>query len=163
MRTVLPSNWTAGIAEAVNVGGFATPSIDGWVLVVGRDVAAATLDARRVEAMLTALGAVFGAAQWFVTDDENDRHGWAIAASGELVRGYAFAGEHGHIWWHGDVTDAEHALRCFVDDPRDSSDDEVKWWPERRTVLALARAWSVDPSALPERDLPPSRGWLGRL
>jgi hypothetical protein len=113
--------------------------------------------------MLSALGTAFGTAQWFVTDDANDRHGWAIAASGDLVRGYAFVGEHGHVWWHGDVTAAEHALGCFVDDPRDSSDDDVKWWPERRTVLALARAWSIDPSALHERDLPPSCGWLGRL
>src|SRR5690606_19819619 len=102
------------------------------------------------------------------TDEERDVHGWAIAERGALVRGYAYSEEQGHTFWHGELTPAERELGCFLDDLRDQSDDEIKWWPDRVTVLALAKAWSLDPSKLGDgvvsRDgSAPSTGWLGRM
>ncbi len=164
LRTVLPANWAAGLAEVQQQGVFVTPSVDGWVLAVGADLRA---DDRSVGAFVTPLlerlGATFGGAAWFFTDAAVERHGWALATRSELARGYAFDGEQGHVFWHGEVTDAERELDCFVDDPRDSSDDDIKWWPDERTVLSLAAAWSLDPGRIAERARAPSVGWVGRL
>lgn len=163
LRTVLPANWSAGLAEVDTAGVFVAPPVDGWVLAVGRDLAAATRDPDRIAALLLPISAEFAEAQWFATDGTDDFHGWALAARRQLVRAYAYHGEVGHVLWHGEVTPAERGLACFVDDPRDRSDDDVKWWPDRRIVLALARAWSLDPDGLARPGLPAGSGYVGRL
>jgi len=164
MRTVLPANWNGGLADVVQEGVFATPSVAGWVLVVGRDLAVKTHDPQAVEELLPPLSEEFGTVQWFSTDEVRDVHGWALAENGELQRGYAYDEDNGHTYWYGDVTDAERELDCFRDDPRDQSDDEIKWWPDRRVVLALAAAWSVDPSRLADAaEVAPGSGWVGRI
>lgn len=143
---------------------FVTPAVDGWVLVVGPDAAAREGDeAAFVAPLLERLSSAFGEAQWFATFADADRHGWAVACGGVLQRAYAYSGEQGHVWWHGERTRAETDHGCFVDDPRDRSDDEVKWWPDAACVRGLAAAWSVDPARLGERALPKSAGLVGRL
>ncbi len=164
LRTVLPANWATGLAEAQQCGVFVTPPVDGWVLAVGADLRAEGGDIGAfVTPLLERLGARFGAAAWFLTDVAEERHGWALAHRHGLRRGYAYHGEHGHVFWHGEVTEAEHGLGCYIDDPRDTSDDECKWWPDTREVFALAAIWSVDPRRLPERAPQPSVGSIGRL
>lgn len=164
LRTVLPANWASGLAEVRQAGVFVTPAIDGWVLAVGADLRAERGDVGAfVLPLLQRLGAAFGGAAWFLTDPGGERHGWALATRREVVRGYAYDGEHGHVFWLGDVTDAERELDCFVDDPRDQTDDAVKWWPDQLHVLGLAAAWSIDPRRLPERARGASAGWVGRL
>ncbi len=164
LRTVLPANWATGLAEVQRQGVFVTPCVDGWVLAVGADLRA---DVDHVDGFVTPLlerlGEVFGGAAWFLTDAAGERHGWALATQREVVRGYAYDGARGHVFWRGEVTDAEHELDCFVDDPRDSSDDEIKWWPDHGVVLSLAAAWSLDPRRLEGRSGAPSIGWVGRL
>lgn len=163
LRTVLPANWRAGLDEVAEQGVFVTPPVDGWVFAVGRDVAVRTADPTEIEPLVALLSERFGEAFWFATDDDREVHGWARGERGVLTRGYAFAEEHGHIFWHGDVTEHEHALGCFVDDPRDRSDDEIKWWPDRATVCALAGRWAVDPSRIDAGMQPAGTGFVGRL
>jgi hypothetical protein len=168
LRTVLPANWSSALAQVTSEGVFVTPPVQGWVLVVGRDLAVTTQDPNELVTLLPGLSEEYGKALWFSTDEDRDVHGWAIAERGELLRGYAYIEEHGHTFWHGDITDEERELGCFLDDPRDQSDDEIKWWPDRRTVLALAKAWSLDPSTLgfdgPHADGNAAAvGWLGRM
>jgi hypothetical protein len=164
LRTVLPANWASGLADAAREGVFVTPAVRGTVLATGADVAAHDLEGALLP-LLQRLSRAFGSAAWFRSDGERDEFGWAIATGGELVRAYAYSGEHGHAGWHGDVTPQERALGCFVDDPRDRSDDEIKWWPDRRTVHALAAAWSLDPDTLPAHasQSPCGVGAVGRL
>lgn len=163
LRTVLPANWAGGLAEA-RQGVFVTPPVDGLVGVVGRDVAAAAASTETtLLPLLQRASRVFGRAAWFHCDADGDTFGWALAERGEIVRAYAFAGEHGHALWLGDVTAAERDLGCFVDDPRDHSDDEAKWWPDRRIVHALAKAWAFDPDALPDRREVTGCGLVGRI
>lgn len=160
---MLPANWRSGLVEAAERGAFVSPAVTDWVFAVGPDLRGAAGDVGGfVTPLLERLSAAFGVAAWFTTNTAAEQHGWALAQQGELVRGYAFDGDHGHVFWHGEVTDAERALQCFVDDPRDQSDDDVKWWPDERIVLALAGAWSLDPSRLGE--VPPAAGvgWFGR-
>lgn len=163
LRTVQPANWRSGLAHARERGVFVTPALDGWVLAVGEDLRGDQQEDRLVPELLQRLSATFGKAAWFATHAQGERHGWALGERGELVRGYAFDGERGHVFWSGDVTDAERELNCFVDDPRDHSEDEVKWWPDERIVLAMAAAWSLDPRTLGERGRGVSAGWHGRL
>lgn len=163
LRTVLPANWRAGLADVEDQGVFVTPPVDGWVFAVGRDVAVHTADPAGVEPLLASLSETFGEAFWFMTDDERDSHGWARGVRGELTRAYAFAEEHGHILWRGEVSEEEHALGCFVDDPRDRSDDEVKWWPDQGIVRALAGRWALDPSGIDGARVAVGTGFVGRL
>jgi hypothetical protein len=161
---VLPANWEGGLAEARQQGVFVAPPVDGYVHVVGRDVAAAAPHAETaLLPLLQRASRVCGRAAWFHVDADADSFGWALAERGEIVRAYAFAGERGHVLWVGEVTDAERRLDCFVDDPRDRSDDETKWWPDRRIVHAMAAAWCRDPDALAGLDAPPGTGLVGRL
>ncbi len=162
LRTVLPANWAGGLAEVAAAGVFVTPPVRGVVLATGPDLAAHDFDGALLP-LLQRLSGAFGSAAWFRADTTADEFGWAIAVGGDLVRGYAYCGERGHVAWHGDVTPQERALGCFVDDPRDGSDDDVKWWPDRRIVHELAAAWSLDPDTLGALGAAPSAGAVGRL
>jgi hypothetical protein len=162
LRTVLPSNWESGLRAVVREGVFVTPPVSGWVLAVGHDLAVASQDPSAMEQLLPGLSEQFGEALWFSTDEVRDVHGWAVAERGELLRAYAYNEDHGHIMWQGEILDRERELGCFLDDPRDQSDDEIKWWPDRRLVLALAASWSVDPSRLGNSAVSGS-GWVGRM
>lgn len=163
LRTVLPANWRAGLDEVQRQGVFVTPPVGGRVFAVGADLGLrASGDAERLAVLLERLSSTFGHAMWFTTDDVAEVHGWMSATRGQLERGYAFAGDAGHVFWHGDVTDAERELGCFVDDPRDTSDDEVKWWPDTRVVCAVASAWGLDPGRI-EGAAAPAVGYCGRL
>ena len=163
VRTQLPANWQAGLAEAADVGVFVSPPVDGLVFVVGR----ALLGGEAVESVLVPrlerLSQRFGKVAWFCADGARDVFGWALAEQGRVRRGYAWQEDGGTAWWHGDVTDPERELGCFVDDPRDCSDDEEKWWPDRRFVHALAAAWSVDPDRLADARPATALGLVGRL
>lgn len=162
LRTVLPANWCGGLAAAKS-GAFVSPAVSGLVFVTGHDVAALAADAD-VLPLLQRLSGQFGRACWFRSDDEQDEFGWASAARGEIVRAYAYRGDDGHVLWQGEVTATEQQLECFLDDPRDSSDDEVRWWPDRRLVHAVAAAWSIDPDRFDDGGArSPGVGAAGRL
>lgn len=163
LRTVLPASWRAGLDEVREQGVFVTPAVGGWVFAVGRDVAVRTADPAETEAQLGALSSEFGEAFWFMADAERDVFGWARGERGRCLRAYAFAEEHGHYLWHGDVTPEEHELACFRDDPRDRSDDDVKWWPDEAVVCSLAGLWASDPTRIRPEAAPAGAGLLGRL
>lgn len=164
LRTVLPANWCAGLQEVAQQGVFVSPVVDGHVLAVGNDLSLSGDGAlAAMVARLEQLSKAFGGAVWFTTYDEAEVHGWMLAERGELRRGYAFVAAAGHVFWQGDPTAAERELGCFVDDPRDGSDDDVKWWPDTAVTCALAAAWSLDPRRLGDRDIAPATGWVGRL
>lgn len=162
LRTVLPANWASGLGTAADSGVFVSPPVGGFVLAAGADLAAAWPPDEAVPPLLAELSRRFGRAAWFCRDANRERFGWAWAERGLLVRGYAYDGEHGHVFWHGDVTDDERALGCFVDDPRDHSHDEIKWWPDARLVTTLAARWSLDPARLGGDGAMPSLGFHGR-
>lgn len=160
LRTVLPANWFAGLQAEEGV--FVTPSIDGWVLAVGDDLRGNGDYARVVPALIERLSAVCGEAAWFVTHDEAEHHGWALARRGQVERAFVWAGDDAEVLWLGEVTAAERDIGCYVDDPRDQSEDGG-WWPDDRHVLRIAARWSVDPSRLAAGGRSPSVGCLGRL
>lgn len=165
LRTLLPANWRAGLAAVKSEGVFVTPSIDGFVLVVGRDACPAMGNLPEfVQQWLERLSQRFGEAQWYRSERACDQHGWAVAHHGVLSRAWCWDGEEDEVTWqHGEPTRAEAGLGFFVDDPRDRSDAVHKWWPDGASVRRLAAAWSLAPHELGCRGLPPSRGAIGRL
>jgi hypothetical protein len=149
LRTVLPANWLAGLAETDTAGVFVSPAVRGTTWVVGADLRpGVVLGIEALAELVTTLSRDHGRAVWCVGDDRTDTHGWLLAERGELQRGYLYDGERGHVFWHGELTAAEVDLGCFVDDPRDRSDDDDKWWPDARVVLALAERFGADPRGL---------------
>jgi hypothetical protein len=162
LRTVLPANWAAGLAEVAAQGTFVSPPVAGLVLVTGADLRRHSDPEQDLLPLLERLSRQFGNVCWFASDSDGDVHGWARAVGGAVERAYAYVGDRGHQLWVGEVTAHEHALGCFVDDPRDQSDDEVKWWPDRATVHALAAAWAIDPDRLALAADAPAVGQVGR-
>lgn len=162
VRSVLPASWVAGLTHAVDEGIFVTPPVDGWVFAVGLDAFQAG-DCERIRQLLVQLGEHCGTAFWFATHVRMDLHGWACADAQKLVRGYLYDGDEPRVVWdHGDATSTEMDLGFFVDDPRDSSEDSIKWWPTPACVLRLAARWTVDPIDIAGRGRP-GVGLLGRL
>lgn len=163
VRGAVPASWFAGLPAAVEREGiFVTPPVDGWVFAVGSD-AFLRGDVGRIAGALCRLGAACGPAYWFATHARSDVHGWAQAQRGQLVRAYLYDGEDVRVAWdEGPATPAEVELGFFVDDPRDTSDDLVKWWPTPADVVRLAGVWSRCPIGVAGRGTP-GVGRLGRL
>jgi hypothetical protein len=157
-----PSTWAEGLKGAYQGRVFVTPPIDGtgWVLAAstrfpdpgdrkGKDEATPSL-----ERLSRALGEV----QYFATYDVIDLHAWARFVNGAAVRKLAFIGADGTVVWdEGDLTPEERKLGLLY--TRKSLEKEP--FPSEANVFALAGAWSVDPSTLQTRQLPPSLGLAG--
>jgi hypothetical protein len=155
LRTLMPANWRAGLAEPEPRAVFVSPPVAGFVFAVGGGVDAGS-DTEALLAQVAALSRTFGVAAWFRADMAVERHGFVLARRGEVVRGY------GTGLWCGEPTPAEHELGCYVADPRDRSGDPEPWWPDDRIVLAIAAAWTVDPSRLDARAVAAGVGLVGR-
>jgi hypothetical protein len=128
-----------------------TPPIPGagdarWLLVTGRWLlrAGPAVDVAQLSATLGT------EVQFFATYRVSELHRWQRAVDGDLTRAFEYVGETGEVTkWRGEPDDAEAAigLPAVLDDEADilvSEDD----------VMRLARAWSVDPTALDGRPAP---------
>jgi hypothetical protein len=162
IRDVAPSTWADGLKAAYAGRVFVTPPLTaaGWVLAAStrfpdpgdknhKDVATPAL-----ERLSRALGEV----QYFTTYDVLDLHAWARFVNGAAVRKLAFIGADGTVVWaEGEPTPEERKLgllftaKSLVKPPS----------PTEENVYAVAGAWSVDPTTLQSRNLPPSLGLLG--
>lgn len=175
--------WSDGIAAVYSDRGgldrvFVTPPVDGWSFVVSLGLPLPMGDAYVDSAsrLLERLSDVFGRVAYFVSYPGLDFFGWALADDGRLVRCFAI-GREGAVWNRGAVTADERTLAAeffgltevgrptsgiglaeSVDGP-----DPAPLHPFReKDVVALARAWTVDPTALDERgDLDRGIGYVG--
>ena len=144
MRTVGPAVSGEGTARAAE--GMFVFAHSGFVCAVGDD-AWQRGDFAAIEGALERLSRAFGDATWFCVDARSSRFGWAAARSGSLQRAWCGDGDEERVLWQaGDPTVAERDLGFFLDDPRDGTDDEHKWWPVGSDVRALAARWSADPT-----------------
>ncbi|MGE3171916.1 MAG: hypothetical protein AB7O97_04770 [Planctomycetota bacterium] len=155
LRTAVPADWSRGAAGAAD-GLFVAP-LGRFVVAVGVDAwHRGELDA--VAAALRTLSQQVGDAAWFGIDERAERFGWALARGGRLERAFCYCGDaHAVLWDEGEVTVAEDRLGFFVDDPRDQTEDPLKWWPTAADVRRLAAIWGVDPVR------PPAAGGDGVL
>ena len=175
LRSVREADWETGLKAAyeypMTSSVFVTPPIGGWVLCVGFPLFAA-VDARPPQFGLHAVEwatRLQTEVQYFATHRVVEAHAWARARPGDLERAYVYVGESGEkVLDLGPQTAEEHALGFAFFDPSSAEAQADDYWDRQdlayvgeEHVMALAARWSVDPSALAERDLEVGNGLIG--
>jgi hypothetical protein len=106
---------------------------------------------------LVHLSQLFGEVQYFATYDVLDLQAWARFVRGAPVRKLAYLGaDSTYVWADGDPTPEERKLGLAF-----SGKPVGEKGPTEENVFAVAGAWSIDPSTLQTRNLPPSLGVVG--
>jgi hypothetical protein len=161
LRETAPSSWESGVKGAYAGRVFVTPPIDGWVLAASTrfpDAGDATHEDRATP-LLARLSGALGEVQYFGAHDGIGWWAWARFKEGAAVRKAAvLAAQDAVLWNEGEPTTAEQSLGLTLKGPSKGGaaiDDHG--------VFSLARAWSVDPSAIEARHLGPSLGIIGAL
>jgi hypothetical protein len=154
------STWAEGLKAAYQGRVFITPPIDGWVL------AASTRfpdpgDKKHPDSAtpaLVRLSRALGEVQYFATYDVLDLHAWARFVNGAPVRKLAFLGADTlAVWDEGPLTPEERKLGLLYT----AKTMDKPPFPSEANVFAIAGAWSLDPTTLQTRNLPPSLGVIG--
>ena len=172
LHGVQPCNWHSGFLAAYAYPSdyvFVTPPVDGFLMAVGTALPdpgdAAALPSWR--SLMSRLSATFGSAHFFATHRGSGYSAWARYSEGVEDRLFAHGDEGIHDL--GAPLPEEAAILARLPDPTAAETDPEYWErddvrsPEEEDVLRLAAAWTVDPSSLESRDLPPSVGLVGRL
>lgn len=143
-----PCSWEEGLSEARDDKLFISPSIHGWVLVVGPGLPGPFEDVDHCFRFLTGLSRKLGQVQFFCASRVVPQHAWALLESGRVYRAYAWSGE--TLWNQGTLTAAEKELdmRCFdygADQNLFLIKEDLAANSER--IGQLAARWSIDPTA----------------
>ncbi|MET0423227.1 MAG: hypothetical protein ABW046_05105 [Actinoplanes sp.] len=153
LRDLGPVPWRDGtdLAYLTDDRVAVTPPLPGardttWVLATGRRL---ILPDHPVDVI--GLSAELGTeVQFFATHRVTELHRWQRAANGELIRAFGYVGQTGDVTsWHGDPDPAERAAGLPAE-----LDDESTVLVGERDVLAVADAWSIDPTTLSGRPAP---------
>ena len=143
LRNPEPANWDKGIEMAYNGCDFVSPSLDGYVLVVGWGTDVLTL----APELLEDSARKFPELQYFTTHRVVDYHAWVKYVGGELVRGYAWVGCDGELLMNkGEITPEEERLGFTNLLPSADADWDKYDKPDEDYVLEIAAAWGIDPS-----------------
>lgn len=160
-----PVNWRYGVRHAHEYDEyqiFVSPSVNGWILVVGMPIVWEADD--HAVTRMVQLSRQFGETQLFGSVRTSDSYLWARARNGKLVRLF-YEGD-GNRRVEGEPTEAEKAFK-FCDSSSPEPEPPGYWrrndlrYPDEACVLEIAGKWSVDPSKLGEMGLTPSLGLLG--
>jgi hypothetical protein len=153
----MPCSWEEGLIEARDDKLFISPSISGWVLVVGSGLPGPFEDVDGCFRFLTGLSRKLGQVQFFSASRVVNQHAWVLMDGGRVFRAYAWAGE--TLWNQGPVTAAEKELelRCFEYASEQNFflvKEELAGNSEK--IGQLAARWSLDPAAVC------TGSWIGR-
>lgn len=160
-----PCSWEQGLAGVREDKLFISPPVKGWILVIGTRLPDPADDVDFVFRFVLHLSRTFGEVQYFSANRAISSHAWVKAERARILRAYAWAGT--TIWNQGVPTDAERELdlRCF-----DYGEAPPPAFPPKHShrlnvekVSQLAGRWSVDPTALDARAIPPHPGIAGEF
>jgi len=148
-----PCTWAEGLAGEQRL--FIAPPVNGWILIVGSELPDPAEDVDACFRFLVNLSRKIGHVQFFSANRVLGHHAWIQAASGRIVRAYAWAGR--TLWNQGAKTRAELELgvKCFqyFESPERAlpfaQSDIVMMNTEK--VPSLAARWSIDPADIDER------------
>src|SRR2546423_9973286 len=161
-----PCSWEEGLSAAQDRKLFISPSVDGWILVMGSSLPEPGQDVDKCFHFIVALSQKLGAVQFFNVNPATRSHAWVQADHGQIQRAYAWAGQ--TLWNQGRITKAELDLRLKCFDYADSSDriyfdqiDPTAFNAER--VPHLAARCTVDPSSVHARMPREIQGIAGEL
>ena len=177
LKEIKACNWSVGINRACEYGSdnrsvYITPSIGPWTLAVGWGLPSGDSpeQIKKVKQILETLSGEFGEAQFFASQRVSEFHTWMQASDGNITRAYGAVSTEGvNTIVEGEPTEFEKSIR-LADTLSDEARDEAYFrqkdmvWPDEELVMEVAQHWSVDPTALEERDdIGPGLGLLGRL
>ncbi len=160
LERVGPSNWKNGVDAAYEGRVFVSPPLRGWILV-----ATAFLPdpgdrehPDRATPFLASLVRAFPEVQYFASHRVVGLAAWARAVEGRFVRKFAYSGEQGEVPWDiGSPTPEEVELGLVFS----ANQDEWQHYPDEKDVVAVAGAWSVDPSTLESQGFSADIGLVG--
>jgi hypothetical protein len=164
LADVQQASWDAGLTAAHGRERdpdlvFVTRPVDGWVFAVG--LAVLFTDFGSLAAQVSARLGV--EAQGFATHRVSETHGWARAIDGRTVREYEAGDGSIHIHSSGEPTEVERSLGLPQRDADVGWDSDNPRLVGEEDVMAVAGAWSLDPTRLSWHLDPVGHGWLGRL
>lgn len=161
-----PCSWEEGLSAAQERKLFISPSIDGWILVVGSGLPEPAHDVDKCFHFISALSRKLGAVQFFSVNRVVQSHSWVQADRGHIQRAYAWAST--TLWNQGRMTKAEMDLRLKCFDYGDGDDRNLFDQPDPAAFNAervphLAARWSVDPGSIRARLPRELQGIAGEL
>ncbi|MET9906976.1 hypothetical protein ABZZ74_09115 [Streptomyces sp. NPDC006476] len=113
LHGLLTMDWAAGTQAAYRRGVFVASPVDGWTPAHSRiDLTGGVEDdGPALFSWLRSLGQRLGDFQYFCTDRIGERHGWARAEAGRIVRAYCYDASRGEVPLRlGEPTDIERRL-----------------------------------------------------
>ncbi|MBI1842013.1 MAG: hypothetical protein HYR88_14330 [Verrucomicrobia bacterium] len=166
LRNPKPCSWEEGMHWALDHRLFISPSVNGWILVMGSDLPDPADDPDRSYHFLTRMSRELGEVQFFSMNRMFSHHAWVMLERGRVRRAYAHAGE--TLWNEGEATEAEKGLRIITYDycqaPAKSFFSHIDpLGAATEKVAALAARWSVDPTTVDFRRLRGHHGISGRF
>jgi hypothetical protein len=166
LNNPIACNWDDGLALIREQRLFISPSIDGWVLVMGPHLPDPAEDVDKCFVLLLALSRALGHVQFFSFNRRLNHHCWAYADKGHIRRGYAWAGQ--TLWNQGAITQSEVELGLFCQDYGASVRDLTGSLLDlltRNTVRVprLAARWSLDPGSVESGALERNLGIAGEF
>ena len=163
LTDVQESNWKSGIEAAYERNKlFVTPSISGWVLVVGITLPEAE-DKPHFMEFLNIISAQFDEVQYFLTHRIVEFHVWARIMNGDIARIFAYLGESNKILFDiGESCTNEKALAINIpsDDVEDDAELEKAVLPNEDHVMQMAGVWSINPLEIDRMGLLKSTGFV---
>jgi hypothetical protein len=161
VRSPRSATWQEGIDTAYKKSDLAyfTPPVDRWVCIVGEWALGQgdRVSVQSIAKRIVELRSMFGEAHAYATHRVIEYHHWMVAKEGLLLRRFAYLGESGEVLANdGPLTAAERKLR-FFNLPRE------QWQPNEADVMAVASAWSFDPTLLSPQSGPGKFGVLARI
>ncbi len=159
-------SWEEGLAEARERRLFISPPVGEWVLVVGSGLPDPAEDVDVCFHFLRRLSQQLGHVQFFSLNRALHHHAWVRLENGRVLRAYAWAGE--TLWNEGRMTldEAALGLRCFGYTDEATRTDFNEQEPAAlnvEKVPALAARWSLDPTAVDERQIGGGPGITGEF
>jgi hypothetical protein len=158
LRDLGPVPWRDGIdlAHLTDDRVVITPPLPGardtaWVLATGRWLISERSSGPGTGVDVVALSAMLDTeVQFFATHRVTELHRWRRAVAGELIRTFGYVGQTGQVTsLYGDPDPAERAVGL----PAELAEDTTVLVGEK-DVLAVANAWSIDPTTLTGRPAP---------
>ncbi len=161
-----PCSWEEGLSAAHEQKLFISPSIHGWILVVGSNLPEPSDDVDRCFRFILELSRKLGHVQFFSLNRAVNHHAWVNAEHGTVLRAYAWAGK--PLWNQGTLTRAEIELgmKCYGYGEGEERIDFGRPDPaalNTERLPLLASRWSLDPTSIDARMLKENHGISGQL
>lgn len=175
LEDIQPANWRTGLGSAYAYYKkvvFVTPSVEGWVLVVGTALPDCGDSERpdKCTPVLEELGRRYESVFFFGNHRVVGFYAWARVDKEKVSRAYAYLGEQGiTLWDKGEKTKEERELdfNYFAYEPPEGAGEEY-WerkdlrYPDEEDVIRMAEAWSINPLQFDNMNLAKSVGLVGR-